>query len=220
MGPQIYTPVMNLIEQPVQIGQLSMMCPPIGLEEHSEEGQNIKLTYLSNNHRKDLLWKPLIRMFRRFLKKDALTLDTYEGIRAECLTKQGLLFCRALGIPDELGMEPRNQMAVLLMVSSHRIVWRKSLIPICKEMMQPFIKEIWPLFFKIFNETSHKYRLLFFSEPIIHVLWNKFRHSMSHEIKQYLHKVSKNTSSTLSQKHTFVNDICKIEINTNCHIMP
>ena len=85
-----------------------MMHSQIGFQNHSEEDQNVKLTYLSNNHRKDLLWKPLIRMFRRFLKKDALTLDTYEGIRAECLTKQGLLFCRALEIPDELGIQPRN----------------------------------------------------------------------------------------------------------------
>ena len=125
-------------------------------------------------------------MFRRYLKKDALTLDVYESIRAECLTKQGLLFCRALGIPEELSSNKRNQMAILLMVSSHRIVWRKSLIPICREMMQPYIYEIWPLFFKIFNETSHKYRVLFFSEPIVHVLWNSFRANKADEIREYL----------------------------------
>ena len=38
----------------------------------------ISIANLSMNHKKDLLWKPLIRMFRRFLKKDALSLDTYE----------------------------------------------------------------------------------------------------------------------------------------------
>ena len=51
------------------------------------------MTFSSNNHRRDLIWRPLLRLFRRFLKKDALQIDTYERIRSQVLPKQGLLFC-------------------------------------------------------------------------------------------------------------------------------
>ena len=44
-------------------------------------------SYRSTNYRRDLVWRPLIRLFRRWLKKDALSIETYEGIREECITR-------------------------------------------------------------------------------------------------------------------------------------
>ena len=32
--------------------------------------------------KKDAVWKPLIRQFRRFLKKDALSAETYQNIHS------------------------------------------------------------------------------------------------------------------------------------------
>ena len=75
------------------------------------------------------------------------------------------------------------------MISSHRITWRKELIPDCKEMMKPYYSEIWPLYFRIFNETTHRQRLIFFSEPLIKHLWEKFRVTKGAEIQGYLRKV-------------------------------
>jgi hypothetical protein len=141
---------------------------------------------LSKSRRKDLVWKPLLRMFRRYLKKDALMLESYDGIRSESIRDQGRLFCKALGLSEELTGSLRNQLAVLLMISSHRVVWRKTLIFECKLLMQPYISDIWPIFFKIFSETSHKLRLRFFADPLIHVLWNKFRVEKAYEINDYL----------------------------------
>lgn len=155
----------------------------------------------------DLLWKPLIRMFRRYLKKDALPLDSYESIREESYTRQGYLFCRAFGLPDALCKRKQTQMAVLLMVSSHRIVWKKSLIPICAEMMKPYLPQIWPLYFKIFNETSHKQRVLFYAEPLIQHLWGKFRATKAVEIKEYMEKVRR-TCTNVYQHQKFLRDIC------------
>jgi len=40
-------------------------------------------SYRSTNYRRDLVWRPLIRLFRRWLKKDALSIEMYEGIREE-----------------------------------------------------------------------------------------------------------------------------------------
>ena len=113
-------------------------------------------------------------------------LESYDGIRSESIRDQGRLFCKALGLSEELTGSLRNQLAVLLMISSHRVVWRKTLIFECKLLMQPYISDIWPIFFKIFSETSHKLRLRFFADPLIHVLWNKFRVEKAYEINDYL----------------------------------
>ncbi len=46
--------------------------------------------------KKDAIWKPLIRLFRRYLKKDALPPSVYSTVRAKPLKEQGGLFCRYL----------------------------------------------------------------------------------------------------------------------------
>ena len=58
-------------------------------------------------------------------------------------------------------------MAILLMISSHRIIRRKRLNPLVSEMMQPFCSELWPVYYKIFNETSNKQRVRFFNEVLV-----------------------------------------------------
>ena len=53
----------------------------INSPEHSEQilGQQLKssdiLSRTSSYFKKDLLWKPLVRRFRRYLKKEALPAD-------------------------------------------------------------------------------------------------------------------------------------------------
>ena len=146
-------------------------------------------SYRSTNYRRDLVWRPLIRLFRRWLKKDALSIETYEGIREECITRQGYMFCKALGLSEEISTQPRCQMAILLMVSSHRIIRRKRLNPLVQEMMEPFANELWPVYYKIFNETSNKQRVRFFNETLVQVLWGKFLVANADQILQYLNRV-------------------------------
>jgi len=43
--------------------------------------------------KKDTIWKPLIRLFRRYLKKNALSMIEYEQIHDRPLHEQGMLFC-------------------------------------------------------------------------------------------------------------------------------
>jgi len=61
--------------------------------DHPGRDQKLSLSYLSTNYRRDLVWRPLIRLLRRWLKKDALSIEMYDGIREEPVTRQGLLFC-------------------------------------------------------------------------------------------------------------------------------
>ena len=44
--------------------------------------------------KKDLLWKPLIRRFRRYVKKEALSADTYARIFSKPVTKWAAHFCK------------------------------------------------------------------------------------------------------------------------------
>ena len=56
----------------------------------------------------NILWKPLLRQFRRYLKRDALSPEIYLQIRERELRQQGLLFCEALGMPQQLSLNLRN----------------------------------------------------------------------------------------------------------------
>ena len=52
--------------------------------------------------KKDASWKPLIRAFRRYLKKCAIDQVTKKAILSSKLSEQGRLFCKALGVPSKL----------------------------------------------------------------------------------------------------------------------
>ena len=54
-------------------------------------GQNDNNIFLSSSNyfRKDLLWKPLIRRFRRYLKKEALSMDAYMRIFSKPMATWG-----------------------------------------------------------------------------------------------------------------------------------
>ena len=87
--------------------------------------------------KKDVLWKPLLRLFRRYLKKNALSKEKYQTIRDKPIYNQGKLFAQALDIPSELAESERTHMAVLLMINSHKVVLKKQLIPACRAIMEP-----------------------------------------------------------------------------------
>jgi hypothetical protein len=57
---------------------------------------------LCANYRCDLIWRRMVRMFRRFMKKTALSPEQYKGIHSEPFSEQGLLFARALDVAPEL----------------------------------------------------------------------------------------------------------------------
>jgi hypothetical protein len=128
-------------------------------------------------------------MFRRFLKKNALKLNDYNRIRHKPLDRQGLAFARALKLPNSIALSVRNQLALLIMINSHRIMWRKRLVPGIREMMLPYEADLWPTFFRIFNETNCRFRLKFFQEPVIKLLWPRFTEQEGPQIAEYVRQV-------------------------------
>ncbi len=81
----------------------------------------------------------------------------------------------------------RNQLALVIMINSHRIMWRKRLVPGIREILMPYEADLWPTFFRIFNDTNSRFRLKFFQEPIIKLLWPRFNEHESSSISEYVH---------------------------------
>lgn len=137
----------------------------------------------SKQVKKDALWKLLIRMFRRFLKKEALPKSTIAQIHMQPLGMQGHLLADALGVPSALMQQPLTAKALLMLVCSHRITRRKKLTPQARSLMSQNAQFIWDRYYEVFNENSTRDRVTFFSDPLIQYLWTMFRTSCHRDIK-------------------------------------
>ena len=172
----IYPPQMTMEAPPSDRGKhLSQSSMPAISDAQMFNGMDPTQFMNSTTYfKKDLLWKPLVRRFRRYLKKEALPWETYQRIFSKPVIKWGPHFCKAFNVPEPLRSDPRTQNAILMLVASHRIIRRKHLIFECRLFMAPYIDDIWPNFFLVFNDSNQRYRLKFFAEPLVHFLWQKF----------------------------------------------
>ena len=113
---------------------------------------------------KDSFWKSLIRAFRRYLRKDVLSKQKMKLVLAFPIENQGQAICVALGITD---INPRTTNIMLLLFFSHRYVSQKRPILQVREIMAPYMSDIWPKFFLVFTDSNHRQRKKFFEEPLI-----------------------------------------------------
>ena len=125
-------------------------------------------------------------MFRRWLKKDTISAKQYSEIRQHPPEQQLVLFCQAFALPDSIAYSKRDKVALLLLVNSHRITWRKKLLPEVELLLRPFYHDLWPTFMDFFQYTSHQKRIKFFSEPIVKELWPRFIMSQPKAIEEFL----------------------------------
>ena len=172
-----------------------------------------------------MLWKPLLRLFRRYLKKDALTKQQYQDIRDRPLREQGQLFALAFDVPEALARNKRAQFALVILVNSHRVVFRKQLIPQCRKMMHNYMGELMPLFFEIFQDNNYGQRVTFFKEPIIHHLWNRFRSDYQAQYQAYLNKLDdenafRSAGPCDEKRAKFIQEVQKMELLTGGAILP
>jgi len=64
----------------------------------------------------DVLWKPLLRKFRRYLREEALSRKTYDAIHNHAIyAKKSLLYAEALELPAELIQQERTLRAISLL---------------------------------------------------------------------------------------------------------
>ena len=61
--------------------------------------------------------------------------------------------------------------------------------------MGSYVEDLWPRFFQVFNDSNQKYRINFFSEPIVHFLWGKFIVDKPHIVSEHIMMAGKNSNS-------------------------
>jgi hypothetical protein len=134
------------------------------------------------NIKKDALWKPLLRQFRRFIKFQAANNRSAENHRqslnshSEIETK-AFYYAQTFSLPAHL--QPRhaqdygNAYGLFILIESNRISHQRRIIPYWKELMKPYVSNtVERIYFKIFYENCKKQRIDFFKDRLIQHLWN------------------------------------------------
>ena len=119
--------------------------------------------------KKDAMWKPLIRMFRRFLKKRAIPKATLKRVKETKLSERATIIEQALGLPEELVGQRYTKLACLIMINSHRLVHDRKMKTQCRRLFPNFNQadEMWARYFSIFLDNNSLERVTFFSDPLI-----------------------------------------------------
>ena len=73
--------------------------------------------------------KALLRLFRRYLKKDTIRPSLALKITRSPLHSQGHLIMHALNLPNEIQADPKTPLALLMLFRSHRITQKRILVP-------------------------------------------------------------------------------------------
>lgn len=161
--------------------------------------------------RQDVLWKYLLRKFRRHVKhKYAINQFAKHGteIQAtnlppsrkdrewhqifclELLRHKGMslnehvfLVFDALKLPAWLRTE-RNACGAFMLVHSHSITKRQRLLPQYQELFGSKYERLFQNFYQVFRETSGKNRAIFFEEPLVQYIWEDFVSTKPKELKQ------------------------------------
>lgn len=77
--------------------------------------------------KKDALWKPLMRMFRRFLKKYTLSKASLKQVKETKFTERARVIEQALNLPMELVAQENTKLACMIMLNSYRLVHNKKM---------------------------------------------------------------------------------------------
>ena len=127
--------------------------------------------------KKDAMWKPLIRMFRRFLKKGVLSKRTLKIVKETRLSQRASIIEEALDLPAELSALAHTKHACLIMINSHRLVHERQMKLQCRRLFHSnaHADDMWARYFSIFLDNNETERVTFFSDPLIQHLWDRFR---------------------------------------------
>lgn len=178
--------------------------------------------------KKDALWKPLLRQFRRYIKKQAPSsmekqslhkrygLQTHKQDRDPTKIQQlALQLYDAFDLPLSL-RTLHNAFAVLLLVQSHKMTRKRVLLPYFQIVMEGSYQSIVDVFLSVFHENSRALRVKFFSNKLIQILWQKFVNQQSGTVRKFLFKLveSDQSRSTNPKRQLFEEDLNYLESQT------
>lgn len=143
----------------------------------------------STHVKKDALWKPLFRKFRRFIKEyisQQVNLLDMEELSYEARAK---IYCHILKVPPSLKCIPKTKHALVLIIESHRVTKRRKLIKFYEEIMGSDLTELKQKFLDFFFENSRQRRIEYFMDPLVRHLWKLFKEDASNQITDYLQEI-------------------------------
>ena len=123
--------------------------------------------------KKDELWKPILREFRRFLKEitaskkmmlPKLTPDNIEEVSS--------VYFDCLKLPEEF--KTQDNLAAILLLIENRAILKQKKISEPFQLKDNVFERLKATFFDIFNENSRRLRQAFFKDSLIKVLWGKY----------------------------------------------
>ena len=151
----------TIIDIPKEI-QTILDASNLSQQKNQENRSNSNRVYATKYLLKDSFWRPILRLFRRYFKFEALPVQTYKNIRLEPLSDQGGLLCREIGLPDELANLPNAPLALLMICNSHSIIRHQRLKPEAKTLMGRQAGVIVTSYYQVFNENNKRSRKAFF----------------------------------------------------------
>lgn len=166
------TPAMRQLMKPEQI-----LAHVLADYQHVEIFQQRKTIGRPKKHifsthvKKDALWKPLFRKFRRFIKEyisQQVNLLDMEELSYE---ERAKVYCHILKVPSSLKSIPKTKHALVLIIESHRVTKRRKLIKFYEEIMGNDLNELKQKFLDFFFENSRQRRIEYFMDPLVRHLW-------------------------------------------------
>lgn len=153
--------------------------------------------------KKDQLWKPLFRRFRKFLK-EFINMQTEPKLFSEkSVKKRGAIYGQLLNIsPDVLATE-KHLFALVLLIESRRMTCKRDILPAYKTMLQPHLMSIRHTYFDIFNENTISSREQFFKDRLLQQLWKFFSANCDHTLSGYFETIKRGKNGDLKSKSMY-----------------
>lgn len=70
--------------------------------------------------KRDVFWKGILRLFRRFVRHEALQQAEYKAIRKRPIEERGNLYAQALNLPKSLASGGRTPRLLVLLIDCHK----------------------------------------------------------------------------------------------------
>ena len=163
--------------------------------------------------KRDMLWKPLLREFRRFIKAKAMEELSRNELRKLSVNAQGELLCQALDLPQELRVCPNTATALTMLLYTHKF-------SDAEYAQQPHLRRLRKNYLTVFLTSSIQDRDQFFSDGLLRYLWQIFRANRPNLIMSHIRVLPSTDSKNVYLRRKFLVDIQEVQFRTNCIILP
>ena len=169
--------------------------------------------------KKDSIWKPLFRRFRKFIKEIVnRNIDTI-SIEDKSVPERGQIYSEILNIPSELVAHEKNLYSLVLIIESRRMTQKRNIMPIYRDSLQPYFDAIRYVFFDFFYENSKTSRKRFFENHLIQFMWMYFIKESRNTFTTYFAQLKKSEQGP-EKVEKFFEDVLMLSHKTGFQVLP